>query len=177
MIFFWYHGERVKKKRWQVVNHKWTFGKIMLKKCWKSGKEVNKRGSKDGAKKNPVKRVKKRNERVKKELLKNWNKKLMEQPKICFNLWWNNKIRILKEWWKRGEVAVKYIFMCPILHVNMLRKLEGTARYAGLLLAPAEGFGLRPRLFLPFGQKKSFLCSFGLLRPFLVFSSNLSNFE
>ena len=30
--------------------------------------------------------------------------------------------------------------------------LEGTARYAGLLLAPAEGFGLRPRLFLPFCQ-------------------------
>ena len=40
--------------------------------------------------------------------------------------------------------------------------LEGTARYAGLLLAPAEGFGLRPRLFLPFGPKKSLLCS-----PFL----------
>ena len=34
--------------------------------------------------------------------------------------------------------------------------LEDTARYAGLLLASAEGFGLRPRLFLPFGQKKSF---------------------
>ena len=25
--------------------------------------------------------------------------------------------------------------------------LEATARYAGLLLAPAEGFGLRPRFF------------------------------
>ena len=47
-----------------------------------------------------------------------------------------------------------------------LLKLEGTARYAGLLLAPAEGFGLRPRLFLPFGQKKSLLCCFG---PFLAF--------
>ena len=35
-----------------------------------------------------------------------------------------------------------------------LNELEDTARYAGLLLAPAEGFGLRPRLFLPFGQKK-----------------------
>ena len=33
--------------------------------------------------------------------------------------------------------------------------LEGTARYAGLLLAPAEGFGLRQRAFLPLGQKKS----------------------
>ena len=28
--------------------------------------------------------------------------------------------------------------------------LEGTARYAGLLLAPEEGFGLRPRLLLSF---------------------------
>ena len=27
--------------------------------------------------------------------------------------------------------------------------VEDTARYAGLLLAPAEGFGLPPRLFLP----------------------------
>ena len=63
--------------------------------------------------------------------------------------------------------------------------LEDTACYAGLLLAPAEGFGLWPWLFQPFGQKKSFLCCFG---PFLAifwcpvvavvtFSSNLSNFE
>ena len=33
-------------------------------------------------------------------------------------------------------------------------KLEGTARYAGLLLAPAEGFGLRPRLFFALRAKK-----------------------
>ena len=47
-------------------------------------------------------------------------------------------------------------------HIFVVFKiLEDTARYAGLLLAPAEGFGLRPRLFLPFGQKKSFLCCFG----------------
>ena len=46
-----------------------------------------------------------------------------------------------------------------------LAQLDGTARYAGLLLAPAEGFSLRPRLFLPFGQKKSLLCCFG---PFLA---------
>ena len=36
-------------------------------------------------------------------------------------------------------------------------KLEGTVRYAGFLLAPAEGLGLRPRLFLPFVQKKAFM--------------------
>ena len=38
--------------------------------------------------------------------------------------------------------------------------LEGTASYAGLLLALAEGFGLCPRLFLPFGQKKDFCAVF-----------------
>ena len=47
------------------------------------------------------------------------------------------------------------------LHFYTLPVLEGAAHYAGLLLAPAEGFGLRPRLFLPFGQKKSFLYYFG----------------
>ena len=50
--------------------------------------------------------------------------------------------------------------------LGLATELEDTARYAGLLLAPAEGFGLRPRLFLPFGQKKSLLCCFG---PFLAF--------
>ena len=34
---------------------------------------------------------------------------------------------------------------------NHYRKLEGAARYAGLLLAPAEGFGLRPK-----GKKRAF---------------------
>ena len=38
--------------------------------------------------------------------------------------------------------------------------LEDTACYAGLLLAPAEGFGLRPE-----GQKKMLLCCFA---PFLA---------
>ena len=47
---------------------------------------------------------------------------------------------------------------------------KDSARYAGLLLAPAECFGLGPRLFLPFGKKKSLLCGFG---PLLVSSSNL----
>ena len=36
-------------------------------------------------------------------------------------------------------------------------KLEGMARYVGQLLAPAESFSLRPRHFLPFGQKKGLL--------------------
>ena len=55
----------------------------------------------------------------------------------------------------------------------ILYKLEGTA---GLLLAPAEGFGLRPRLFLPFGKKKKvFYAVFAYFRSFFVLSSNLSN--
>ena len=46
--------------------------------------------------------------------------------------------------------------------VVLLKPLEDMARYAGLLLAPAEGFG----------QKKGLLCFFG---PFLLFTSNLGN--
>ena len=42
-------------------------------------------------------------------------------------------------------------FSCLIF--NVVCKLEGTAHYAGQLLAPVEGFGLRPRLFLP-GKKR-----------------------
>ena len=34
-----------------------------------------------------------------------------------------------------------------ILFLNYIPKLKGTARYAGLFLAPAEGFGPRPRNF------------------------------
>ena len=49
--------------------------------------------------------------------------------------------------------------------IEQYMPLEDTARYAGLLLAPAEGFDLWPRLFLPEGQKKGFLCCFG---PFLA---------
>ena len=60
----------------------------------------------------------------------------------------------------------------------MLMKLEDTARYAGLLLAPAEGFGLCPRLFLPFRQKKELIMLFWCPVVTLVtFSSNLRNFE
>ena len=38
------------------------------------------------------------------------------------------------------------------LYFHLLILLEDTARYAGLLLAPAEGFGL----FLPFAQKSAY---------------------
>ena len=46
--------------------------------------------------------------------------------------------------------------------VYFIGKLEDKARYAALLLAPAEGFGLRPRLFLSFGPKKRLFCCLGL---------------
>ena len=67
--------------------------------------------------------------------------------------------------------------MClPWLYFNY--QLEDVARYAGLLLAPAEGFGLRPRLFLPFGQKKrAYYAVLAHFWKFLVPSSNLGNFQ
>ena len=39
-------------------------------------------------------------------------------------------------------------------NVSFNYELEDTARYAGLLLAPAEGFGLWPRLFFALWAKK-----------------------
>ena len=55
------------------------------------------------------------------------------------------------------------------------------ARYVVLLLAPAKGFDLRPRLFLSFRQKRAY---FAILAHFwcpvvtlVTFSSKLNNFE
>ena len=63
--------------------------------------------------------------------------------------------------------------------------IQENTRIYGLLLAPAEGFSLRPSLFLSFGQKKGiimlFYPIFGIFCCLVVtlktFSSNLSNFE
>ena len=59
----------------------------------------------------------------------------------------------------------------------MINYVEDTARYAGLLLAPAEGFGLRSRLFLPFGLFMLFWPIFGdfgcPVVTMVTFSSNL----
>ena len=52
--------------------------------------------------------------------------------------------------------------------------LEGMARYAGLLLAPAEDFGRG--FFCPSCKKRAFYDCLAYFRPFFVFSSNLSNF-
>ena len=38
--------------------------------------------------------------------------------------------------------------------------LEDTARYAGLLLAPAEAFGLRPKAFFALWAKKELIMMF-----------------
>ena len=54
-------------------------------------------------------------------------------------------------------------------------ELGGTARYPGLLLAPAEGFGLWPRLFTLFVIiLGNFWCS---VVTSVIFSSNISNFK
>ena len=52
--------------------------------------------------------------------------------------------------------------MCPfienIIDIHFFQRLlEGMARYAGQLLALAESFGVWPRLFVQFGQKKGLL--------------------
>ena len=57
-----------------------------------------------------------------------------------------------------------------------LSRLKGMSRYTGLLLAPAESFGLWVRLFGP-SVKKSFLCCFGPFKAILGFSSYLSTIE
>ena len=63
--------------------------------------------------------------------------------------------------------------------------LEGIARYAGLLLAPAEGFSIYLRLFWPSWQKNELFMLFVLILGHfwfsvvtsVTFSSNLSNSE
>ena len=52
---------------------------------------------------------------------------------------------ITQEWCVRNRTQMSYIRPNLFQTVLLYTKLEGTARYAGLLLAPVEGFGLRPR--------------------------------
>ena len=58
--------------------------------------------------------------------------------------------------------------------------LEDTAQYAGLLLAPAEGFSLWPRAFLALRAKKAYYAVWPILGhfwclvvPLVIFSGNL----
>ena len=65
------------------------------------------------------------------------------------------------------ELNFKAFALFILCDVNMLlERLHGAARYAGLLLAPAEGFGLRTSpsddsFFCPSGKTKSFYVYFG----------------
>ena len=56
----------------------------------------------------------------------------------------------------------------------LINALEDTARYAGLLLAPAEGFGRG--FFFPSGKKRAYYAVLANFWQFLVSSSNLGNF-
>ena len=68
--------------------------------------------------------------------------------------------------------------------MDSLLILEDTARYAGLLVAPAEVFGLRPRDFCPSGKRKLIRLVWPILDHFLcpvvtlvTFISNFGNFK
>ena len=61
--------------------------------------------------------------------------------------------------------------------MSLLDRLEGAARYAGLLLAPAEGFGLWLRPFFALWAKKDlFMSVLAHILDCLVISSTLSKF-
>ena len=93
----------------------------------------------------------------------------------------------------RDTSTLNKLFMKTLFHVTIdgentnvqtnqifafLYQLEGAARYAGLLLAPAEGFGLQPRFLFALRAKNClFHAVFAHFSPYLVFSSNHSNFE
>ena len=49
--------------------------------------------------------------------------------------------------------------MRVLLRTLLYNTLESAARYAGLLQAPAEGFGLRPRPFFALRAKKDLFIS------------------
>ena len=77
-----------------------------------------------------------------------------------------------------NSVHADCTFLQESIQYKVYSILGDTARYAGLLIAPAEGSGLQPRFFLPFGQKRRalFFAVLAYFRLFLVFSSKLSNF-
>ena len=68
--------------------------------------------------------------------------------------------------------VVTEVTVVTILTVSNLTKTKRYSPLRGLLLAPAEGFGLRPRLFCP--NLVHFWCS---IVTSVMLSSNLSNFE
>ena len=74
-------------------------------------------------------------------------------------------IVLLKEQTNLQHHPIRQTLLNIVFMLCLWTALEDTARYAGLLLAPAEGFGLWQRLFLPFGQKKTY---FAVLAHFFL---------
>ena len=65
-------------------------------------------------------------------------------------------------------------------YVDCVMIYTRTRRYSpltGLTFSSCGGLHLWPRLFLYLGPKKTFLCVFAYVRPFLVLSSNLVTFS
>ena len=75
------------------------------------------------------------------------------------------------------DASTQYVVKSIVISFVLGHKLEDTARYAGLLLAPAEGFSLWQRAFFALRAKKQFFFVFWQIQAILVFSSNLSNFK
>ena len=69
--------------------------------------------------------------------------------------------------------------MCNMSRVSchMSSIVKGTARYAGLFLAPARDSAFGRVFFTLWVQKKAFNAVCAYFRPFLVFSSNLLTFS
>ena len=68
-------------------------------------------------------------------------------------------------------------YSSDLTKITLWDKLEDTTRYAGLFLAPAEGFGLWAKAFLIlWGKKRPYYAVLANFRRFLVSSSNHGNF-
>ena len=66
------------------------------------------------------------------------------------------RIKLSSSFLARG---IKFLYQG--LNIPLSMELDGAACYAGLLLAPADSFGLRPRpVFCPSGKKEGFLILF-----------------
>ena len=77
--------------------------------------------------------------------------------------------------WQYNSDRILFFLKCSfklIFFLNCIKILEGTACYAGLLLAPADGFGLWQRHFWP--SANSFLASFQGLELWMVHSWKVS---
>ena len=72
-----------------------------------------------------------------------------------------------------GPIGLLHLEIGNKEYFSLRQPLGGTARYVGLLLAPAQGFSRG--FFLPLGKIRAFKTVCAYFRPFLVSSSNLHN--